>query len=107
MVVAAKVEHAVDDGLGQILGVLRTDHDVSELARTERLARLVDREREHVRGTVDAAVLAVDALDLAGVDERDCQVAFGNARRLERRAGGLLVLRRPVYLDLDGQACRR
>jgi hypothetical protein len=107
VVVAAKVKHAVDDRLGQVLRVLGADHDVAELARTERLARLVDRERQHVGGAVDAAMLAVEALDLAGVDERYGQVPVGYAGRLERGAGGSLVLQRPVYLDLGGQACRR
>ena len=52
VVVAAQVEHAVDDGLDQVLGVLGADHDVAELARPGGGAGLVDREREHVGGLV-------------------------------------------------------
>jgi hypothetical protein len=84
--------------------VLGADHDVTELARAERLAGLVDGERQDVGGAVDAAVLAVEPVDLVRVDERDRKVAVGDAGRVERRAGGALVLGRPaVYLDLDGQ----
>ena len=36
VVVAAQVQHAVDDRLGQVLGVLGADHDVAELARAGR-----------------------------------------------------------------------
>ena len=57
---AAQVQHAVDDRLAQVLGVLRADHDVAELARPGRRAALVDREGEHVGRLVAAAVLAVE-----------------------------------------------
>ena len=53
VVVAAQVEHAVHDGLGQVLGVLRADHHVAQLARPGRRAALVNGEGQHVGGTVD------------------------------------------------------
>ena len=53
VVVAAEVQHAVHDGLRQVLGVLGADHDVAQLARAHRRARLVDREREHVGRLVE------------------------------------------------------
>jgi hypothetical protein len=49
-------------------------------------------------------VLAVEPLDLAGLDEGDRQVAVGDAGGVERRARRPLVLGRAVYLDLDRQA---
>ena len=91
------------DRLGQVLGVLGTDHDVAELARPERLARLVDRERQDVGRRVDPAVLAVQRTDLAGADEGDRQVAVGDAGGVERGTGGPLV---GAVLDLDLDAQR-
>ncbi len=61
VVVAQQVQHAVDRGPHEVVGVLGADHHVAELARPGGAAVAVDREREHVGWRVDAAVLAVEA----------------------------------------------
>jgi hypothetical protein len=102
VVIAAQVEHAVNDRLGEILGVLRADHDVSELARTAGGAAFVDREGQHVRGQVATAVLAIEPADAVLVDELDRQVAFvdsGRGKRGERRSPQLLGRVDELYLD--------
>jgi hypothetical protein len=63
MVVAAQVKDTVHDGLVEILGVLRADHHVTELARSGGRTALVDREGQHVGGAVAPAVLAVELAD--------------------------------------------
>ena len=60
MIVAAEVEDAVDDGLGDVVAALGADDDVAELARARGRAGFVEGERENVGGLVEAAVLAVE-----------------------------------------------
>jgi hypothetical protein len=82
------VQDAVDDGLGEILGVLRADHHVSELARAAGRAALVNRKGQHVGGAVAPAVAAVELPDAILADELDRQVAVldpGRRQRGERR----------------------
>jgi hypothetical protein len=106
VVVAGEVEHAVDDGLDQVLGVLRADDDIAKLAWPGRRPILVDRERQDVGRLVLAAVVAVQLVDVLLVDELDRQVAIGYAGGLEsrlRRAPEARV----VCLDLDQREARR
>ena len=110
VVVAAQVQHAVDDRLGQVLGVLWADHDVSKLARPGGGTGLVDREGQHVRGPVDAAVLAVQLEHPARRHELDRQVPVLDARRREGRERGPAQLVGHVdEVDFDqvGQPCWR
>jgi hypothetical protein len=81
--------------------VLGADDDVAQLARAGRRACAVDREREHVGGLVEVAVLAVEALDLRSGDEGDREVAVAYAGRRERRLCGELEARIVASLDLD------
>ncbi len=74
VVVAAEVEDAVHRGLGHVAAVLGADRDVAELTRAGAGAEFVDREGEHVGRGVLAAVLAVQLLDPAGVDDLDREV---------------------------------
>ena len=83
--------------LGQVLGVLGADHHVAELARPGDGAALVDREGQHVRRRVDAAVLAVQLADALGVDELDREMPVldtGRRERRERRRAQLARARR-------------
>jgi hypothetical protein len=99
------VEHAVHDGLDQVLGVLGADHHVTQLARTGRRAVLVHGEGQYVRGTVDAAVLAVEDPDLVLADQLDREVALLHPGRLERGQRGPAEFLRcvnEVYLDQGG-----
>jgi hypothetical protein len=96
------VEDAVHDGLGQVLGVLGADHDVAQLARAGGGARLVDRERQHVGGRVEPAMLAVQLLDPRRRDELDREMAVLDSRGGERRERGAPELLRDLdelYLD--------
>ena len=101
MVVAAQVQHAVDDRRAQVLGVLGADHDVAQLARSSGPCGLIDRKGEHVGGAVAAPVLAVERADPPGVDELDREMAVRDAcgrKRGERGAaqlGGCLELDQP------------
>ena len=110
VVVAAQVEHAVHHGLGQVLGVLRADHHVAQLARPGRRAALVHGEGQHVGGPVDAAVLAVQRADPLRVHELDREVAVLDAGRGERGQRGsaqLLGHVDEVELDQRRQPCWR
>jgi hypothetical protein len=51
-------------------------------------------------------VVAVEALDLARLDERDREVPVADARSVERGPRGRLIARL-VGLDLDGQGALR
>jgi hypothetical protein len=112
VVVAAQVEHAVHDRLLEVSGVLGAYHDVAELAWSRGGAAAVDREREHVSGPLDPAVVGVEAADAGGVGERDRQVPVGDARGAESRASsaGTVALRERqlatpgLDLDLDSLA---
>jgi len=44
VVVPAEMQHPMHNGLGHVLGLLGTDHDVAELARAGSRPVLVDRE---------------------------------------------------------------
>jgi hypothetical protein len=106
VVVAGQVQHAVDDGLDQVLGVLGADDDIAELAWPGRRLVLVDRERQNVSRLVLAAVVAVQLLDAPLVDQLDREVAVGYAGGLEsrlRRAPEARI----VCLDLDQREARR
>jgi hypothetical protein len=98
VVVAAQVQHAVDDGLLDVGGVLGTDHHVAQLARANRRARPVDGKREDVGGLVLAAVVAVQLADplLAYQLDRQVPVQAGGAKRClgdaEELRGGCLDL---------------
>lgn len=100
------MQDAVDDRLDEILGVLRADHDVAELARPGHCAVLVDRERQDVGRRVLAAMVAVQRADPLLVDQRDREMPVGDAGRGQGRLGGAaeaLV----VCLDLDQRDARR
>ena len=86
----------MDGGLGHVGAVLGADRDVAELARAGDRAGAVDREGEHVGGGVLAAMVAVQDLDPAGVDELDREVAVAHAGRVERRRHRRPQLRRNV-----------
>jgi hypothetical protein len=106
MVVATEMQHAVHDGLGQVLGLLGTDHDVAELARPGRRPVAVDRERQHVGWAVAVAVVAIELVDLGLADEGDRQVQLSvDLGRRQRGAGGRVKARRGLRrvddLDLD------
>jgi hypothetical protein len=106
VVVAAEVQDAVDDGLDEVLGVLRADNDVAELARFGGRPAAVDRERQHVGRPVAIAVLAVERVDLGRADEGDRQVQVAvDARRCQRSARSRVEARRGRRrvddLDLD------
>jgi hypothetical protein len=106
VVIAGQVQRAVDDGLDEVLGVVRADDDIAELAWPRRRPILVDRERQDVGRLVLAAVVAVQLLDALLVDQLDRQVAIGYAGGLEsrlRRAPEARV----VCLDLDQREARR
>jgi hypothetical protein len=84
---ADEVQCPVHHGLRDVLGVLRADDDVAELAqrgRPRQLHVLVDREREHVGHALDPAVGLVELGDPLGVDELDREVALLDARGGER-----------------------
>ena len=108
MVVAAQMQHAVDDGLAQITRLLGTDHHVSQLPRANGRARLVDGKGQHVRGRVASPVAAVQLGDAFGVDEGDRQMAVVYSRgrqggeRDAAQLGG-----RVDEIELDYQTCRR
>ena len=108
MVVAAQVQDAVDDGLAQITRVLGTDHHVSQLARANGEARLVDGKGQHVRGRVASPVAAIELRDAFGVDEGDRQMAVVDSsgrqggERDRAQVGG-----RAYEIELDYQTCRR
>jgi hypothetical protein len=67
---------------------LGAEDDVAERARLTRRQRLepVDRERENVRRLVDAQVLALERLHLAGTHEGDPQLARGDPLPCEHLA---------------------
>jgi hypothetical protein len=88
VVVSAEVEYSVHDRFGEVASVLGADHDVAELARPGGKPALVDRKRQHVGGTVDPAVLAVELADPIRVDERDGEVPLLDSGRSERGEGG-------------------
>ena len=97
------MQDAVDDGLAEVVRLLRADHDVAELAGTGRGTGFVDREGEHVGGLVDSAVAAVQATDVLGGDQLDGQVTLVDPRRgqggLRRRAQGFVVAPDDLYVD--------
>jgi hypothetical protein len=106
VVVAAEVQNAVDDSLGQVLGLLGADHDVAKLARAGGRPVAVDREREDVGRAVTIAVIAVELVDLSLADEGDRQVQLSvDLSRRQRGANGRVEARRGVRrvddLDLD------
>jgi hypothetical protein len=74
VVVAAEVEDAVHDGLGQVLCVVRADDDVSQLARLDGRPGLINREGQHVGGLVASPVLAVELRDPRGIYQLDGEV---------------------------------
>jgi hypothetical protein len=96
----------VDDGLGEVLGLLGADHDVAQLAGPGGRPVAVDRERQDVGGSVAVAVVAVELVDLGLADEgdREMQLAVDLSRR-ERGAGSRVEARRGLRrvddLDLD------
>jgi hypothetical protein len=108
VVVTTQVQHAVDNGLAQIVGVLGTDHHIAQLARTHGGARLVDRKGQHVRGSVACPVAAVELANASLVDEGDRQVPVLDPRRCQRGERGIAQLGRSVdEIELDYQTCRR
>jgi hypothetical protein len=108
VVVAAQVQHAVDDGLAQILCVLGTDHDISQLSRADGRARFVDGEGEHVGGLVACSVAAVEIADALPVDKGDRQMPLAHPGGGEGGEGGLSQLGRSVdEIELDYQPCWR
>ena len=74
------MQDAVDDGLAQVTRVLGTDHHVSQLARANGGARLVDGKGQHVRGRVASPVAPIELRDAFGVDQRDRQMAVLDSR---------------------------
>jgi hypothetical protein len=106
VVVAAQVEHAVDDRFDHVSGVLGADDDVAQLARPRDRLVLVDRERQHVGRLILAAVLAVQRADALLSHQLDGQVAVLDAGRRQRRLGRAPEAR-IVCLDLDQREARR
>jgi hypothetical protein len=108
VVVAAEVEHAVHHGLGEVLGVLRADHDIAELARPSGRAGLVDREGQDVGGAVAPPVLAVQLADASLSDELDREMPVvdpGGGERGEGRPSERF--RRVDEVELDQLCCWR
>src|SRR5215211_5087856 len=104
------MQNAVDHRLGEVLGVLWADHDVSKLARAGGGTGLVDREGQHVSWPVGATVRAVQLEHTAGRHELDRQVPVLDARHGEGRERGPAKLLRhvdEVYLDQVRQPCWR
>ena len=72
------------------------------------LARLLQREGEHVRGAVDLAIVAVEGAHAALAHERDAELAGGHALghehgASERRHGRLVHDKACVVVDLYGE----
>jgi hypothetical protein len=86
---AGQVQCSVQHGLAQVLGALRADRDVADLARPLGRAGAVDREREDVGGLVAAAVLAVQLADPLLGDELDGDVPVVDPARGERQRAQL------------------
>jgi hypothetical protein len=106
---ADEVQHAVDDRLRQVGGVLGADDDVAKLARPGGGFVLVNGEREHIGRLVLAAMLAVELGDPLRVDELDRDVTAVHAPRRRRQLGGAEQRRvlGPDQLHFQAQARRR
>jgi hypothetical protein len=88
--------------------VLGTDHDVSQLARADSGGRGVHWKRQHVGGSIAAAVLPVELADALRVHEGDGEVALVHAGRRQRGKGRSSELGRSVdEVELDYQTCWR
>ena len=98
---AAEVQGAVDHGLAEVLGARRADDDVSELARADAVTVLVDAEGEHVGGTVDPAMLAIERADPVLVHELDRHVTLIDPGGREGERAQLLQLDRGRTLGDD------
>jgi hypothetical protein len=108
VVVTAQVQHAMDNGLAQIVGVLGTDHHIAQLAWAHGGARLVDRKGQHVSRSVACPVAAVELANAPLVDEGDRQMPLPDARRGERGERWIAQRGRSVdEIELDYQTCRR
>jgi hypothetical protein len=91
--------------LEQVLGLLRADHDVTQLAWAGRGAARVHREGQHVGGPIGAALLAIERTNRVLADELDGEVAVLDAGRRERRERRTAeLLGRVDEVDLD-QGC--
>ena len=99
------MQHAVDDGLDQVLRVLGADHDVAELTRAgDRV--LVDGKRQDVRRRVLAAMVAVQLADALLVDQLDREVTVADTGSRECGLGSTAEAR-IVCLDLGQLEARR
>ena len=108
MVVAAQVQHAVDDRFAQIVRVFGTDHDISKLPRSDGRARFVDGKGQHVGGPVVSSVGAIELTHALPVDKGDRQMALAHPRGRERGECRLSQLGRSVdEVELDYQPCWR
>src|SRR4051794_9593483 len=111
VVVAEEVQKPVDERPVPVVSDDRgAEDDVAELAGNPVRQRVaaVDREREHVRGLVDAEVLALQLAHLVGADEGEPELAVLDPLRPQRAPrqldGGLaldLVAGPVVHLDED------
>src|SRR5579863_7029342 len=79
-----QVQRPMHDRLAQVGGVLRADHDIAELARSDgQLVVAVDREREDVGRLVDRSMAPVELADARLADELDRDMAVEHAGACE------------------------
>ena len=106
MVVAEQMQHGVHREILRLVlksaavllalrfGTLEREDHVAQVAAVRVIVHFVDREREHVRRPVHAALLAVDGVDALVVRERDADLArLVHALGAQRCGGGLLYER--------------
>jgi hypothetical protein len=102
MVVAAEVQHAVDDRFAQVAALLGADHHVPQLTRPSRRFGAVDREGQDVGGLVETAMLAIQLPDPVRVGNLDSEMALLHIRDLESRGDRIAQLRRHIG-EIEGQ----
>ena len=80
MVIPAQMQHTVDNGLDQILGVLGTNNDITELPRPRRRPRLIHRKAQNVSRLIPPAMLHIQPPNRALIDEVDGHVTIADTR---------------------------
>src|SRR5262249_8125690 len=96
--------HTVDDRLVEIVGVLRRDHHVTQLAgHAVELAGTVDRKGEDVGRTPLPAMLRIERSDPSTVDERDRDMPLLHPRARSGERAQALDLR--LLQDVLAQRC--
>jgi hypothetical protein len=92
----------------QVLGVLRADHDVSELAGAGRRPGGVDGEGQDVGDRVASAVVAVELPDPLRADQLDGQMpVLDRGRGQGGQDWRTQLVRGPDEVELDQPCCWR